>query len=51
MNPANSTQLGQPRFQISGQLLIKGSCHNSKASNDIDMKLEPVTKLENKISL
>ena len=23
--------------------------HNSKPSNDIDMKLEPVTKLDNKI--
>ena len=27
---------------------MKGSCHNSKTSNHIDIKLEPVTKLENK---
>ena len=25
-------------FQISGQSLIKGNCHNSRASDDIDMK-------------
>ena len=33
-------------FQISGQSLIKGNCHNSRTSDDIDMKLEPVTKLD-----
>ena len=27
---------------------MKGSCHNSKTSNHIDIKLEPVIKLENK---
>ena len=31
-------------FQISGQFLIKENCHNSRTSNDIDMKLGPVTK-------
>ena len=33
-------------FRISGQSLIKKNCHNSRNSNDIDMKLEPVTKLD-----
>ena len=32
-------------FQISGQSLIKGNCQNSRTSDDIDMKLGPVTKL------
>ena len=31
-------------FWISGQSLIKGNCHNSRTSDDIDMKLGPVTK-------
>ena len=31
-------------FRIFGQCLIKESCHNSRASDDIDMKLGPVTK-------
>ena len=31
---------------ISGQFLIKVNCHNSRASDDIDMKLGPVTKLD-----
>ena len=26
-------------FRISGQSLIKGNCHNSRTSDDIDMKL------------
>ena len=26
--------------------LIKENCHNSRTSDDIDMKLEPVTKLD-----
>ena len=29
-------------FPISGQSLIQGNCHNSRTSDDIDMKLEPV---------
>ena len=33
-------------FQISGQSLIKENCHNSRTSNDIDMKLGPVSKLD-----
>ena len=39
-------------FQISGQSLIKENCHNSRTSDDIDMKLGPVTKLDkrNKIT-
>ena len=33
-------------FWISGQSLIKENCHNSKTSDDIDMKLGSVTKLD-----
>ena len=33
-------------FRISGQSLIKENCHNSRTSDDIDMNLGPVTKLE-----
>ena len=33
-------------FRISGQSLIKGNCHNSRTSDDIDMKLGPETKLD-----
>ena len=32
-------------FRISGQSLIKVNCHNSRISDDIDMKLGPVTKI------
>ena len=32
-------------FPISGQFLIKENCHNSRTSDDVDMKLGPVTKL------
>ena len=35
-----------PDFRISGQSLAKENCHNS--SNDIDMKLGPVTKIDKK---
>ena len=31
-------------FRISSQSLIKENCHNSKTSDDIDMKLGSVTK-------
>ena len=31
-------------FRIFGQSLIKENCHNSRTSDDIDMKLGPVTK-------
>ena len=30
-------------FQISGQSLIKENCHNYRTSDNIDMKLGPVT--------
>ena len=33
-------------FWISGQSLIKKFCHNSRTSDDIDMKFGPVTKLD-----
>ena len=33
-------------FRISGQSFINENCHNSRTSHDIDMKLEPVTKLD-----
>ena len=33
-------------FWISGQSLIKENCHNFRTSNDIDMKLGPVTTLD-----
>ena len=33
-------------FFISGQSLTNANCHNSGTSNDIDMKLGPVTKLD-----
>ena len=38
-------------FQFSdfGQSLIKENCHNSRTSDDIDMKLGPVTKLHKRI--
>ena len=32
-------------FWISDQSLIKGNCHNSRTSDNIEMKLGPVTKL------
>ena len=35
-------------FRISGQSVMKGNCHNSRTSDDIDMKLGPVTQLETK---
>ena len=31
--------------------LIKGNCHNSKTSDDIDMKPGPITKLDKKIKI
>ena len=33
-------------FQISGQSLIKENCHNSRTSDDVDMKLVPETELD-----
>ena len=40
------TETGISDFLISGQSLIKENSHNSRTSDDIDMKLEPVTKLD-----
>ena len=33
-------------FQISGQSLIKENCHNSRTSDDVDMKLVSETELD-----
>ena len=33
-------------FWIFGQFLVKKTCHNSRTSDDIDMKLVPVTKID-----
>ena len=43
---------GTSNFRISGQSLIKENCHNSRTSDDIDLKLGPVTKRDkrNKIT-
>ena len=38
--------MGISDFWISGQSLINENCQNSRISNDIDMKLGPVTKLD-----
>ena len=35
-------------FSISSQSLINKNCHNSRTSNDIDMKLGSATKLDKK---
>ena len=49
--PPQSPDIGQNSdggisdFRISGQSLIKENPHNSRTSNDIDMKLRSVTKL------
>ena len=51
-NSLHSPDIGQSsgcgifEFQISGQSLTKENCHNSRASDDIDMKLRSVTKLD-----
>ena len=33
-------------FRVSGQSFAKENCYNSRASDDIRMKLGPVTKLD-----
>ena len=38
--------LGISDIQLSGQPLVKGNCHNSRTSDDIDIKLGPVNKIE-----
>ena len=51
LNSAQAPDIGQNSdggisdFQISDQSFIKENCHNSRTSNDIDIKLGPVTKL------
>ena len=51
-NLAQSPDFGQKSdrgisdFQIFGLPLIKGKCHNSRTSDDIDMKLGPVTEID-----
>ena len=37
---------GISNFRISGQSLVKENCHNSRTSDNTDMKLGPVTKLD-----
>ena len=41
----SKTDKGYFRFQA-GQFLIKRNCHNFRSSDDIDIKLEPATKLD-----
>ena len=43
---SGKTQTGVDDFRISGQSLIKENCYNSRTSDDIGMKLGPVTKLD-----
>ena len=51
-NSLQSPDIGQSSdevisdFRISSQSLIKENCHNSRTSDDIDMKLGTVTKLD-----
>ena len=42
--------LGKTQMEVSdfGQSLIKENCHNSRISDDINMKLGPVPKLDKK---
>ena len=40
------SDVGISDFRISGQSLIKENCHNSRTSDNIDMKRGPVTKLD-----
>ena len=51
-NIGPNSDRGISDFWISGQSLIKGNCHNSTTSDDVDMKLGRVTKLNkrNKIN-
>ena len=35
-------------FQISGQSLLKENCHNSRTSDDVNIKLGSVTKIDKK---
>ena len=50
LNIRQNSDRGISDFQIfsrfSGQSLIKESCHDSRNSDDIDMELGPVTKVD-----
>ena len=41
-----NSDVGISDFQISGQSFINENCHKSRTSDDFDMKLGPVTKLD-----
>ena len=41
-----NSDVGISDFDISGQSLLKRNFHNSRTSDDIDMKPGPVTKLD-----
>ena len=53
-NSPQSPDIGQnsdgiiSKLWLSGQSLIKENCNNSRTSFDIDMKFEPVTKINNR---
>ena len=53
-NSSQSPDIGQTsdggisNFRISSQSLIKENCHNFRTSDNINMKLGPVTKLDKK---
>ena len=44
--PRQNSDWGISDFWITGQSLMKINCHNSRTSDDIDMKLRPVTKID-----
>ena len=41
----NNSDVGISNFRILGQIIYNRNCHSSRTSNDIDMKLGPITKL------
>ena len=43
-------RMGVSDFRISVQSLIKENCRNSRISDDIDIKLGPVPKLEGRVA-
>ena len=44
--PRQNSDWGISDFWLTGQSLMKINCHNSRTSDDIDMKLRPVTKID-----
>ena len=46
LDTGQNSDAGISDLRISGQSLIKVNCHNSRTSDDIDVKLGPVTKLD-----